>query len=49
MRAMCLMSTRSQQDRANGRLILEGWSGYVEEEPEIGTRLMLLLLSACST
>jgi hypothetical protein len=44
MRAMCLMSTRSEQDRANGRLILEGWNGYVEEEPEIGTRLMLLLL-----
>ena len=44
VRAMCLMSTRSEQDRAKGRLILEGWDGYVEQEPELGMRLMLLLL-----
>jgi hypothetical protein len=44
VRTMCLMSTRSEQDRAKARLILEGWDGYVEEEPEVGMRLMLLLL-----
>lgn len=44
LRALCLMSTRSERDRARARLILEGWEGYAEEEPEIGTRLILLLL-----
>jgi hypothetical protein len=44
LRAMCLMSTRSEQDRARGRLILESWDGYMDEEPELGVRLMLLLL-----
>lgn len=44
VRAMCLMSTRSEQDRAKGRLILEGWDEFVDEEPEIGMRLKLLLL-----
>lgn len=47
MRAMCLMSTRSEADRASGRRILEGWTGFMEEEPEIGTRLMILLLYGC--
>jgi hypothetical protein len=44
LRAMCFLSTRSEHDRAQGRSILEGWDGYVEEEPELGMRLMLLLL-----
>lgn len=44
LRAMCLMSTRSEEDRAEGRAILESWDGYEEEESEIGVRLMQLLL-----
>ncbi len=44
LQAMCLMSTRSEDNRMKGRSILEAWSGYEEEEPELGTRLMLLLL-----
>lgn len=44
LRVQCLMSTRSEADREKGRGILRSWSGYVDEEPELGTRLMLLLL-----
>jgi hypothetical protein len=44
LRAMCLMSTRSEADRDEGRSILEAWAEYTAEEAEIGTRLMLLLL-----
>src|SRR5262249_44992381 len=44
LRAMCLMSTRSEDDRARGRALLEAWDGIVEEEPELGIRLMQLLL-----
>jgi tetratricopeptide (TPR) repeat protein len=44
LRAMCLMSTRSEDDRANGRSLLESWAGYEDQEPEIGIRLMQLLL-----
>jgi tetratricopeptide (TPR) repeat protein len=44
LRAMCLMSTRSEEDRAQGRAILEAWDGLAEEEPELGIRLMQLLL-----
>jgi hypothetical protein len=44
IRAMCLMSTRSEEDRANGRSILDRWAGYEDEEPELGVRLMQLLL-----
>jgi hypothetical protein len=44
LRAMCLMSTRSEDDRAEGRSTLSAWSGYEEEEPELGMRLMQLLL-----
>jgi tetratricopeptide (TPR) repeat protein len=44
LRAMCLMSTRSEDDRAEGREILESWDGYAQEESEIGIRLMQLLL-----
>jgi hypothetical protein len=42
--AMCLMSTRSEVDRALGREVLENWRGYWEVEPELGFRLMRLLL-----
>lgn len=44
LRAMCLMSTRDEEDRAEGRAILESWDGYEEDEPEVGIRLMQLLL-----
>jgi hypothetical protein len=44
LRAMCLMSTRSEEDRAVGRSILEVWAGYEEDEPELGIRLLQLLL-----
>lgn len=44
LRAMCRMSTRSEDDRALGRSILEAWAGYEQEEPELGVRLMRLLL-----
>jgi energy-coupling factor transporter ATP-binding protein EcfA2 len=44
LRASCRMSTRSEDDRALGRSILEAWEGYEEKEPEIGARLMRLLL-----
>jgi hypothetical protein len=44
LRAMCLMSTRGESDRAVGRTVLEAWRGYELNEPEQGGRLMLLLL-----
>jgi hypothetical protein len=44
LRAMCLMSTRSEDDRAEGRVILEAWEDYTAQEPELGMRLMQLLL-----
>jgi hypothetical protein len=44
LRAMCLMSTRSEADRAEGRSILQAWSDYVDVEPELGIRLLQLLL-----
>jgi hypothetical protein len=44
LRAMCLMSTRSEVDRATARATLDAWDGYEGEEPELGTRLMVLLL-----
>jgi hypothetical protein len=42
LRAMCLMSTRGEDDRAAGRSILDGWHGFEYEEPELGTRICLL-------
>lgn len=42
LRAMCLMSTRGEDDRAAGRSILDGWLGFESDEPEIGTRICLL-------
>jgi hypothetical protein len=44
LRAMCLMSTRSEDDRAQGRAVLESWDGLWEDEPELGIRLTQLLL-----
>ena len=38
------MSTRSEDDRAEGRSILLAWEGYAELEPELGIRLLQLLL-----
>lgn len=48
VRAACLMSTRSDGDRAEGRALLEGWSGYESEEPELGVRIMHLRLFGLS-
>lgn len=42
LRAMCLMSTRGEDDRAAGRAILDRWQGLETEEPELGTRMCLL-------
>lgn len=44
LRAMCLMSTRSEEDRAEGRAVLQAWTTYAEVEPELGVRLLQLLL-----
>lgn len=44
LRATCLMTNRSDQDRAEGRSLLESWAGYEDEEPELGIRLMQLHL-----
>jgi hypothetical protein len=44
VRAMCLMSTRSEEDRGAGRAILQSWAGYEKEEPDLGVRIMQLLL-----
>jgi tetratricopeptide (TPR) repeat protein len=44
LRATCLMVTRSEKDRAEADALLESWSDYVEEEPEVGLRLMRLRL-----
>jgi hypothetical protein len=48
LRAMCLMSTRCESDRAEGCSLLAAWSGYEEEEPEVGIRLARLLLYGLS-
>jgi len=42
LRVRCLMSTRSEEDRETGRRTLGNWSSYVTDEPEMGTRLLLL-------
>jgi hypothetical protein len=42
LRAMCLMSTRGEDDRAAGRSILDSWLGFETQEPELGTRMCLL-------
>jgi tetratricopeptide (TPR) repeat protein len=44
LQATCLMATRSEDDRASALAILDAWSGYEEEEPELGIRLMQLQL-----
>lgn len=44
LRAMCLMSTRSEEDRSRGRILLESWAGYEEDEPDLGVRILRLLL-----
>jgi tetratricopeptide (TPR) repeat protein len=44
LRATCLMTTRSERDRRDAQVILESWSDYVKEEPELGLRLMRLRL-----
>lgn len=41
IRAKCLMSTRSTEDRTVGRSLLAGWSGFEDKEAEVGVRLMV--------
>lgn len=44
VRALCLMSTRNEDDHASGREHLARWMDYLDEEPELGLRLMRLYL-----
>ena len=44
LRATCLVTTRSERDRRDAQVMLEAWSDYVEQEPELGLRLMRLRL-----
>lgn len=44
LRASCLMTTRSERDRRDAEVVLRSWSSYVDEEPELGLRLMRLRL-----
>lgn len=44
VQATALMTTRSEKDRADAQSLLESWADSVEDEPEIGLRLMLLRL-----
>lgn len=46
LRATCLMVTRSEDDRAAARALVEAWIDYEDEEPELWIRLMQLLLYA---
>lgn len=46
IRAMCLLTSRSRQDRLDALDILEQWDGYEDEEPEIGARLLQMRLFA---
>ena len=46
VRGACLIATRSTEQRAEARAMLEGWAGYEEDEAELGVRLMQLLLYA---
>lgn len=43
LRALCLLSTRSEDDHLAARERLAPWMDYVDEEPELGMRLLLLL------
>lgn len=48
LRAKCLMTTRSMRDCKEGVALLQPWSDYVQEEPELGVRLMQQLLFGLS-
>lgn len=48
LRAMCLMSTRCEMDRAEGRTLLAAWAGYEDREPELGIRLARLRIYGLS-
>jgi tetratricopeptide (TPR) repeat protein len=43
VRALCLLSTRSEDDHDAARERLGFWTDYIDEEPELGLRLLLLL------
>ena len=44
IRATCLLTSRSRQNRMDALSILEQWDDFEHEEPEIGVRLMQLRL-----
>ena len=46
IKATCLLSTRSEDDRERAQAMLESWAGFEREEPELGIRLMQLRLFA---
>lgn len=46
LHATCLANTRSTVDRDAAVALLESWSGYETQEPELGVRLMQLRLFA---
>ncbi len=48
LRSKCLMQTRSREQRALARAVLDSWDGYEDTEPEIGLRLMLQKLFGLS-
>lgn len=48
VRASCLLATRSEEDRAMGRMILEAWDDLLAEEPELGSRIGRLLVYGLS-
>jgi AAA ATPase domain len=48
LRAVCLLVTQSEADRTEARSILDSWCGYEVEEPEVGARLLHLLLYGLS-
>lgn len=46
LKAMCLIATRSEEDREAALTLLRTWARYETEEPELGIRLMHLQLYA---
>jgi AAA ATPase-like protein len=48
LRGTCLVDTRSTVDRETAVNLLERWTGYEDEEPELGVRLMHVRLFALS-
>ena len=47
-RSMCLLATRNEADRERARQLLSGWEGLASEEPELGARMLRLLVYGLS-